>query len=92
VPVRVTFPFRSLSTVRRFVDEEVAPVLDPYWERAEICWPLKPGASITLEELRDYVKAQVAAYKYPRHVWISEALPKGLTGKIQKREIVLPPG
>jgi long-chain acyl-CoA synthetase len=53
---------------------------------------LKPGASATAEELRDYVKAQVAAYKYPRHVWIADALPKGPTGKIQKRDIVPPAG
>jgi len=53
---------------------------------------LKPGASITAEELRDYVKSQVAAYKYPRHVWIADTLPKGATGKIQKRDIVIPPG
>src|SRR5580692_4869755 len=51
---------------------------------------LKPGATITPEELRDYVKSQVAAYKYPRHVWIVDALPKGPTGKIQKRDIVIP--
>jgi long-chain acyl-CoA synthetase len=51
---------------------------------------LKPGAAITPEELRDYVKGQVAAYKYPRHVWIVDALPKGPTGKIQKRDIVIP--
>ena len=51
---------------------------------------LKPGAAITAEELRDYVKGQVAAYKYPRHVWIADALPKGSTGKIQKRDIVIP--
>jgi long-chain acyl-CoA synthetase len=53
---------------------------------------LKPGAVSTAEELRDYVKAQVAAYKYPRHVWIVDALPKGPTGKILKREIVPPAG
>jgi long-chain acyl-CoA synthetase len=53
---------------------------------------LKPGAAITPEELRDYVKGQVAAYKYPRHVWFVDALPKGPTGKILKREIVPPPG
>jgi len=53
---------------------------------------LKPGAVITAEELRDYVKSQVAAYKYPRHVWIMDALPKGATGKIQKRDIVIPDG
>jgi long-chain acyl-CoA synthetase len=51
---------------------------------------LKPGAVITADELRDYVKGQVAAYKYPRHVWIVDALPKGATGKIQKRDIVIP--
>ncbi len=51
---------------------------------------LKPGAVTTPEELRDYVKGQVAAYKYPRHVWIVDELPKGATGKIQKRDIVIP--
>jgi long-chain acyl-CoA synthetase len=51
---------------------------------------LKPGASVTVEELRDYVKKQVAAYKYPRRVWIVDALPKGPTGKILKRDIVPP--
>jgi long-chain acyl-CoA synthetase len=51
---------------------------------------LKPGAVVTAGELRDYVKGQVAAYKYPRQVWITDALPKGATGKIQKRDIVIP--
>jgi long-chain acyl-CoA synthetase len=51
---------------------------------------LKPGAAVSAEDLRDYVKGQVAAYKYPRHVWIVDALPKGPTGKIQKRDIVIP--
>jgi long-chain acyl-CoA synthetase len=48
---------------------------------------LKPGATVTAEEIREYVKAQVAAYKYPRRVWFVAALPKGPTGKILKREI-----
>jgi len=50
----------------------------------------KPGADVTAGELRDYVKAQVAAYKYPRMVWIVDNLPKGPTGKVLKREIVPP--
>ena len=32
-------------------------------------------------------QGDVAAYKYPRHVWILDELPKGPTGKILKREI-----
>ena len=51
---------------------------------------LKPGADVTAEELRDHVKAQVAAYKYARHVWFVGELPKGSTGKVLKREIQAP--
>ncbi|HEY1818634.1 MAG TPA: long-chain fatty acid--CoA ligase [Trebonia sp.] len=51
---------------------------------------LRPGAAATPEELRDWVKQRVAAYKYPRHVWLVDSLPKGATGKILKREIVVP--
>ncbi|WP_022928971.1 long-chain-fatty-acid--CoA ligase [Patulibacter americanus] len=51
---------------------------------------LKSGAQVTADELRDFVKEQVAAYKYPRHVWIVDELPKGPTGKILKREIDAP--
>jgi long-chain acyl-CoA synthetase len=51
---------------------------------------LKPGTEATSEGVRAFVKAQVAAYKYPRYVWITDALPKGPTGKILKREIRLP--
>ncbi len=51
---------------------------------------LKQGASATPEELQQHVKAQLAAYKYPRRVWIVSELPKGPTGKILKREITPP--
>jgi len=52
---------------------------------------LKPGASATPEELRSWVRDRVAAYKYPRHVWLVDALPKGPTGKILRREVKPPP-
>ena len=51
---------------------------------------LRPGQAATVGELRDFVKQRVAAYKYPRHVWLTDELPKGPTGKILKREIVIP--
>ncbi|RDH74500.1 long-chain fatty acid--CoA ligase [Mycolicibacterium moriokaense] len=51
---------------------------------------LKDGAYATPEDLRDYVKERVAAYKYPRRVWLVDALPKGPTGKILHREITVP--
>jgi long-chain acyl-CoA synthetase len=48
---------------------------------------LRPGASATPEELRDFVKERVAAYKYPRKIWLVDDLPKGPTGKILRREV-----
>jgi len=51
---------------------------------------LKEGHEVSEEEIRDHVKANVAAYKYPRHVWFVDELPKGPTGKILKREIKAP--
>ena len=51
---------------------------------------LKPGAAAEVDELRAFVKKRVAAYKYPRHLWLVEALPKGPTGKILRRSVEVP--
>ena len=51
---------------------------------------LKEGADATPEELREFMKQRVAAYKYPRVVRLVDELPKGPTGKILKREIEIP--
>jgi long-chain acyl-CoA synthetase len=51
---------------------------------------LNPGAHSTPAELRDFVKQRIAAYKYPRHVWLVDELPVGPTGKILKRAIIPP--
>jgi long-chain acyl-CoA synthetase len=61
-----------------------------YGEEVAAVVTLRPGAQVTGAELRDFVKAQVAAYKYPRHVWFVDSLPLGPTGKILKREIAPP--
>jgi long-chain acyl-CoA synthetase len=50
----------------------------------------RPGSPVSADELRSFVKARVAPYKYPRRVWLTDALPKGPTGKIVKRDIVVP--
>ena len=72
---------------------EVAVVGVPHRELGEevgAAVALKDGAEATPDELREHVKAQVAAYKYPRQVWLVDELPKGPTGKILKREIERP--
>src|SRR4028119_1785722 len=51
---------------------------------------LKDGQDVEADELPDFVKEQLAAYKYPRKIWFVDELPKGPTGKILKREISPP--
>jgi len=51
---------------------------------------LKEGESVDEDTLRDFIKEEVAAYKYPRLIWFVDELPKGPTGKILKREIEVP--
>ena len=50
---------------------------------------LRDGAEVTTDEIRHFVRERVAAYKYPRIVTFTDALPKGATGKVLKREIVV---
>ena len=52
---------------------------------------LKDGAEATAgRAARVRQGAASPAYKYPRHVWFVDELPKGPTGKILKREISVP--
>jgi long-chain acyl-CoA synthetase len=72
---------------------EVAVVGVPHDELGEevaAAVALKDGQQVDVDELRAYVKEQVAAYKYPRTIWLVDELPKGPTGKILKREIEPP--
>ncbi len=51
---------------------------------------LKPGTQADPAELQAWVKERVAAYKYPRRIWLVDALPKGPTGKILRRAVEVP--
>jgi len=48
---------------------------------------LREGHEASPEELREWVKARVAPYKYPRIVRVVPELPKTTTGKVLKRAI-----
>jgi long-chain acyl-CoA synthetase len=74
---------------------EVAVLAVPHDELGEevgAAVVLNEDAEASAEEIREYCKGEVAAYKYPRHVWFLDELPKGPTGKILKREIEAPTG
>ncbi len=52
---------------------------------------LRDGAEATERELRTFVRNEIAAFKYPRHIWFLVVLPRNATGKVLKREIAVPP-
>ncbi|HEX7322920.1 MAG TPA: long-chain-fatty-acid--CoA ligase FadD2 [Mycobacterium sp.] len=47
----------------------------------------KPGATVTEDDIKTYVKEHLARYKVPREVLFLDELPRNPTGKILKREL-----
>jgi long-chain acyl-CoA synthetase len=56
-------------------------------EIVKACVVLKPGKTMTEEQLIDYCKTQLADYKVPRVVEFLDALPKTGPGKIDKLKL-----
>ena len=48
---------------------------------------VRPGFSLSAEEVKDHVRANLARYKVPRDVVFVEALPRNPSGKVLKREL-----
>lgn len=67
----------------------VAGVPDPYRGETVKAWVvLKPGETITEEEIKAWCQERLAKYKVPTLVEFREELPKTTVGKILRRELV----
>ena len=64
-------------------------VPDPQWgELVLACVVLKPGSTLTAEDLIAFCRRSLAAYKLPRRVEFSETdLPKSSSGKVLKKTL-----
>jgi long-chain acyl-CoA synthetase len=62
---------------------------DPqYGEEVSAAVVLDPaGGEVTAEELSAWSKEKLAAYKYPRRIFFTDAFPLGPSGKVLKREL-----
>jgi long-chain acyl-CoA synthetase len=60
---------------------------ESHGEEVKAVVALAAGARLSEAELIAWTKERLAAYKYPRIVEFRDALPKGPTGKILKREL-----
>ena len=62
---------------------------DKHWgERIHAVVSLYSGASVQPGELQEFCRNKIATFKTPKSVEVWPVLPKGPTGKIQKRDIV----
>jgi len=57
---------------------------EQYGEEAMACIILKDGESVTADEVKDYVRANMARHKVPRYVDFIDSFPMTASGKIQK--------
>jgi fatty-acyl-CoA synthase len=66
-------------------DVQVIGVPDARFGEELCAWvKLRPGAELSLEELRAYCTGKIAHYKIPRYLRISGDFPMTVTGKVQK--------
>ena len=78
-----------ISDNPKVLEVGVAGIPDPYRGETVKAWVVvKPGESLTEEEVRDWCKERLAKFKVPTHVEFRDELPKTTVGKILRRELV----
>jgi len=66
-------------------DVQVIGVPDAKYGEELCAWvKLRPGAELSLDELREFCTGQIAHFKIPRYLRITEDFPMTVTGKVQK--------
>ena len=60
---------------------------DEFAKRLAAFVVLRPAQTLTADEIRDFVKDNLARYKVPRDVTFLDELPRNPTGKVLKREL-----
>jgi long-chain acyl-CoA synthetase len=78
-----------IITHPKVLEVGVAGVPDPYRGETVKAWVvLKSGETATVEEIREFCKVNMAAFKVPTLVEFRSELPKTTVGKVLRRELV----
>jgi long-chain acyl-CoA synthetase len=73
----------------KVLEAGVAGIPDPYRGETVKAWiVLKPGESLTEDEIKVWCKGRLASFKIPTHIEFRKELPKTTVGKILRRELV----
>ncbi|MEO8358235.1 MAG: long-chain fatty acid--CoA ligase [Chloroflexota bacterium] len=79
----------AISSHPKVLEVGVGGIPDPNRGETVKAWiVVKPGETLTVEELKAYCKEHLAPYKVPTHYEFRNELPKTTVGKILRRELV----
>ena len=79
----------AISAHPKVLEVGVGGIPDPNRGETVKAWVvLKPGETLTAEELKAFCKVSLAPYKVPTHYEFRTELPKTTVGKILRRELV----
>jgi fatty-acyl-CoA synthase len=74
-----------LYTHPEIEDVQVVGVPDVKYGEELCAWvKLRPGSTLTAEQVREFCTGKIAHYKVPRYVRVSDEFPMTVTGKVQK--------
>ena len=72
-------------------DVAIIGIPDEKFGEALLCITvLKPGQSLTIEELIEFCRSRIAGYKIPRQMKIVDVLPRNPSGKVLKKDLRKP--
>ncbi len=70
----------------KVADASLIGVPDPEWgQQPRACIVLKPAETATEQEIIDFCKERVSAFKRPRSIVFIDELPRTSTGKVQRK-------
>ena len=79
---------KTLATHPDVAEASVVGVADEqYGQRLVAFVVLRPGATASSDELRGFVRENLASYKVPRELRLLDELPRNATGKILRAEL-----
>jgi acyl-CoA synthetase (AMP-forming)/AMP-acid ligase II len=86
------YPIEVEKTLAAHPEVAEAAVLgvddEQYGQRLAAFVVLTPGAQVSVDDLKQHVRDNLANYKVPREIVVLDELPRSTTGKIVRRDLL----
>ena len=83
-PQEVEFCIEKLIGIKKTL---ILPVKDQKWGSCSIAFITCADPLITVERIRDFLKANLAEYKHPKYIFILDEIPLTSLGKVSRKKL-----